>query len=101
LLIPIIKFMGMFNFSFLKNNQRGFWITINTVVIYLVYPYITDYAFGAFYCVEVEGVSYLTRDIGIECWGEEHIKIILAFILPAILVWIIGFPLLVYIILKR
>jgi hypothetical protein len=50
--------------SFKDTYLRNF-ITTNFVFIFLIYPTITNYTFGMFNCIEVEGVNYLIRDFTI------------------------------------
>eukprot|EP00350_Pseudokeronopsis_sp_OXSARD2_P012590 CAMPEP_0170548842 /NCGR_PEP_ID=MMETSP0211-20121228/7020_1 /TAXON_ID=311385 /ORGANISM="Pseudokeronopsis sp., Strain OXSARD2" /LENGTH=243 /DNA_ID=CAMNT_0010854503 /DNA_START=1879 /DNA_END=2610 /DNA_ORIENTATION=- len=69
--------------------------------IFLIYPTITSYAFGMFNCSEVEEVSYLSVDFDIECWSKEHIGLQLKYTLPAVLVWVLGFPCLVFYLLHK
>ena len=35
------------------------------------------------------------------CWEKEHMRIVLMFALPAIIVWVFGFPLMIFFILRR
>jgi hypothetical protein len=68
--------------------------------IFLIYPTITSYTFSMFTCTTVEGVDYLKPDMSIECWSSTHINILLYFTLPIIIVWVFGYPIFVYILLR-
>jgi hypothetical protein len=45
-------------------------ITTAFVFCYLTYPSITNLAFEGINCKEIQGVKYLVRDFGIECWTQ-------------------------------
>ncbi|CDW75737.1 UNKNOWN [Stylonychia lemnae] len=63
------------------------------VFIFILYPQITSISFGLFNCINYEdGTSYLKRDMTIQCWEGEHLKMALAIGLPFIFIWAIGFP---------
>ena len=40
----------------------------------------------------IDGKKYFVEDFSMECYGSEHLMIIFFVVLPAILVWSIGFP---------
>mmetsp|Transcript_20803 Transcript_20803/g.19837 ORF Transcript_20803/g.19837 Transcript_20803/m.19837 type:complete len:239 (-) Transcript_20803:241-957(-) len=71
------------------------------VLIMMLYPTITSYTFGIFNCVTIEEVSYLVRDFNVVCYSDSHIKSILVFGLPSLFIWVIGFPVGLYIMLYR
>lgn len=54
-----------------------------------------------FTCRTVDGVSYLKPDMSIVCWSEEHIEVLLRYTAPILLIWVIGFPLLIFVILCK
>jgi hypothetical protein len=70
-------------------------------MLYLVYPTITSYTLGIINCSTIDGVSYLRRDFSIVCWTKQHMYLIFGFGIPIALVWIVGYPLFVFIILKK
>lgn len=85
---------------FKKNYLRNAMLTFFTM-LYLIYPTITQYTFAMFDCINVDGILFLRRDFSIECWTSYHIKLILAFALPISTIWIFGFPLVIFFILKK
>jgi len=77
------------------------FVALNMTFIFLIYPTITSYSFGMFNCYEVEEVNYLSVDFSIECWSSEHISLVLKYTLPALLIWVLGFPFTIFYILNR
>ena len=72
------------------------------VFIFLCYPMISNNTFALFSCQFVEdGKSYLKRDFNLECWSDEHRKMAMFIGFPIIIVWIIGFPMAVFVALYR
>jgi hypothetical protein len=51
--------------------------------------------------MQVEGINYLIRDFDIKCWSSDHLNYLLKYSLPFILLWVIGFPLFVFIVLYK
>jgi hypothetical protein len=84
-----------------KLNYRRNCIVFNFVFLLLIYPVITNYAFSMFNCTTVEGVDYLIRDTEIMCWTDEHKMYILQYILPQIIIWVFGYPIIIFILLFR
>ena len=82
--------------SYLRNSQT----TVN-IFIFLLYPTVCSYAFGMFNCYTLEDVYYLQNDFNIICWSDKHIKQILYFTLPVIIVWVFGYPIVIFVLLYR
>jgi hypothetical protein len=66
-----------------------------------MYPGITSTAFQGLKCLEIDGVSYLKRDLNIECYTSEHWTIIFSLVIPVILIYVVGFPIIIAIIIKK
>lgn len=79
---------------------RNFLTTI-FVFIFLIHPTIMAYSFSMFNCIVIEGVSYLERDLSIKCWESSHIKMLTFFTLPTLIVWVFGYPIMMFILLLR
>mmetsp|Transcript_15841 Transcript_15841/g.15261 ORF Transcript_15841/g.15261 Transcript_15841/m.15261 type:complete len:300 (+) Transcript_15841:148-1047(+) len=84
-----------------KDSYLRDFIATNSTFIFLIYPTITSYAFGMFNCSEIDGVNYLTVDFDIVCWSKDHISLILIYTLPILVLWVLGFPILIFISLYR
>jgi len=84
-----------------KNTYIRNFIAFNLTFIFLIYPTITSYTFGMFNCTEVEGVNYLSVDFNIVCWSTDHIYLQLKYTLPALLIWVIGFPCVLFYVLYK
>lgn len=85
-------------FQDLKRN-----ITVTTVVIlFLLHPTLTRVSLEMFQCVKVDENEFRVRiDLEMVCYSAEHVKWCLLLGLPILIVWVIGCPLFVLIILFR
>ena len=78
-------------------NVKQCIIVTSFIIIYFLYPTITNLSFSLFNCIELEnGLSYLRRDLTIQCWTASHIRYSVLIGVPIIVVWVVGFPLLVF-----
>ena len=83
-------------------NLKQNIIVTSFVIVYLLYPTISNLCFSLFNCYLLDdGKSYLMRDFSIECWVGSHRRISLAMGLTFILIWVIGFPVTIFLILLR
>ena len=108
-LIPVICFV--FSIMFwtlwrkLKNCQHVKEKLIGSIVVQLFFfqPTIIKYNFSLFNCTEITtGDYYVTDDMSIKCWDQSHRFYALCVAVPSIVVWCIGFPLiLVYFLYKN
>jgi len=72
------------------------------IFIFLCYPIITNNTFALFNCRTLDnGISYLKEDYNVQCWTSEHTKMALFIGIPIIIVWVLGFPVYVTLILWR
>ena len=70
--------------------------------IYITYPTIANETFSLFNCQTLDdGISYLRRDYTIVCWTAEHIYLSLLIGLPFIFIWVLGFPIIIFIMLYK
>eukprot|EP00347_Sterkiella_histriomuscorum_P003887 403362564 len=111
-LLPIIlsTFAGLVWFLiYLKKKSSGKEINLKQnimvtsfIFIYLCYPIITNQNFSAFSCQTLdEGKSYLKTDYSIQCWTGDHSRLSTSIGLSYIFFWTIGFPVFVYLILRK
>jgi hypothetical protein len=81
-----------------KKHRRRFKLSLTIkqtalIVIYLLYPTLTNLSFSLFNCVTLEDDQiYLKRDFEVRCWTQEHIKMAALIGIPMMLFWVIGFP---------
>ena len=63
-------------------------------LIYLLYPTLCRSAFALIACRQIGliGKSYLTQDLQIECFAEEHMYWFIGLCIPALLILVIGLP---------
>jgi len=83
--------------------QTGKYIKITCyAIILLLLPTVTTSTFSLFSCVSYEdGHSYLRRDMSIQCWTADHVKMGLLVGLPLLAVWTFGFPLMIYLLMWK
>ena len=90
-----------------RRKSKDFNLRLNVMVttfvfVYIIYPQITSICFALFNCVSFEdGNSYLKRDINIQCWSGDHLKMSLGMGIPFIFVWAFLFPFLIFWNLKK
>ena len=87
-------------FNFKRTWKRNMIATI-FVFIFMTYPSITVSTFEMFSCIEIENVKYLKRDFNLICYSDEHLKALVFVGIPVIMVWILGFPLFIFVILLK
>lgn len=84
-----------------KNYARRNAIATGGIVAFLLYPVIVTTTLELFQCKDVEGHTYLSRDFSLECWQGQHMVEIFSIALPNIIVYILGFPLGIFFILRK
>jgi len=107
-LMPLISILiaGLvwFIFYMVKYYRDGVEVNIKVnmrvtffIIIYLMYPSITNLSFSLFNCFSLDdNVSYLRRDFEIKCKTNDHLKMALSIGIPYILVWVISFPVYIF-----
>lgn len=83
------------------SNYIRNWIATNVVFIFLLYPGITSSVFGMFSCMKIEEKYYLINDMGTVCWDDDHMSVLMRFTIPSAIIWVFGFPIVIFIILYR
>jgi hypothetical protein len=87
--------------KYITDIRRNVIVTA-TVILFLMHPMLTKVGFEIFQWVKVdEGKFQVKIDLEIECFSWEHMKWSLLLAVPIIIVWVIGAPLLMLIILIR
>lgn len=77
-------------------------VVTSIVILFLLHPTLTKVSLEIFQCVKVdEGVYHVRLDLELVCFSGEHIKWALLLGVPIIIVWVIGCPLLVAIVLYK
>ncbi len=98
LLFIILKAWKKYDIKHFKNQL----IIVAIVIIYSLHPTITRLLFGLYYCIEIDTNSYwLLNDLQVECWTGAHKLWIIVLGVPAVLIWVIGAPFLMFILLWR
>jgi hypothetical protein len=107
-LMPLISMLiaGLVWFIFYMVKYYRYGVEVNIklnmrvtffVIIYLMYPSITNLSFSLFNCFSLDdNVSYLRRDFEIKCKTNDHLKMALSIGIPYILVWVISFPVYIF-----
>lgn len=102
----VVSFFFFFLLHLIKpkgvgSNYIRNWITVNIVFIFLTYPGITSTVFGMFSCMKIEDTYYLIKDFDIVCWESEHKRLLMRFTIPSAIIWVFGYPLVVFLILFK
>ena len=85
-----------------------FVATIITLM-YLCYPVLIKSTFQLVACMPIGKNSYLQRDLNIRCWDTDengklvgvHAMFVLYLFIPGFILWVVGMPLITYLILNR
>ena len=84
-----------------KCLKREAYTTI-IVLFFLVYPTIIKFMFSNFSCIEIDKMkSYLSENTSIECWDLEHKKFSFVVVIPSIILWAIGVPTILLILMTK
>ena len=63
------------------------------ILYFLIHPDLIKQFFFSLSCVEIEpGEKWLIKNYDIQCWEEDHLFYVFAVILPSIIVWGCGLP---------
>lgn len=63
------------------------------LIVFVLHTSLTKVLFSAFACRELlSGEYWLSANLAIRCWDEEHISNLAQMALPGIVVWVIGLP---------
>ena len=75
---------------------------VAVVILYLAQPMLTQRAAQLLACVEIdEQVRMLANDLSIACWDSQHIMILATVFVPMVLLYIIGIPVGLLVILRH
>jgi len=83
-----------------KHFQPKFISTL-VILLFLVHPTITQEMLQSFNCIKVGEVFYLRDDLSFECYTGTHLKFLVIIVIPSVVLWVIGIPLAVFIILSK
>eukprot|EP00347_Sterkiella_histriomuscorum_P016874 403351514 len=94
-------FKKLFYKTSLQNFKRQIIVSC-IVLLFAIHPTITRMTSSLFFCMELDTNEYwLQTDLEISCWGGSHLKWSLGIGIPAILLWVIGIPIMGFLYLKR
>ena len=107
--MPCAIFIIAYSFWILKSFTDGNYKTLKRevyttiiVLFFLVYPNIVKFMFSNFSCVSIDKLdSYLKENTAIRCWDSTHKKYSLTVAVPGIIVWAIGFPLILLLLMTK
>lgn len=102
ILITILFWLskGCFNKTSQNNSKINCLATI-FVITYILQPSFINSFFKYFNCVKIDGELYLKSYLKEKCWQGDHIFYSLLFVFPALLFWIVLYPLTVLIFLIK
>ena len=86
-----------------KDEVRTFdkFVATMVSVVYLLYATVTRGTFTIVACQRVGSRMYLQMDLDIQCWRSKHNWWVMNLFLPCLLAYVIGLPLISYLILRR
>lgn len=94
--LVVLSFIFWGLFMILAKKKRfpmGPAITSILVPFYTVHPHIVNGLYRNFRCVDVDGTYRLEDDYEVECWSGDHSFWTYTVVIPALIVWGIGVPL--------
>lgn len=100
-LLILMFFLG-FLMVFFRDRQRLFRYTCvsSITIFFLIHPTLTSYALRMFKCNNIgNGISRVEMDIDTDCWSPQHMKWVYSLGLPMLIIYVAGFPILVFVIL--
>ena len=72
--------------------MSGELVSTVIVVLFLIHPTVVKVMLSVFSCTRIEEDWWLTDELNIRCWDDEHVSYGLRVALPALLGWGIGMP---------
>jgi hypothetical protein len=86
-----------------RMSTRDAWVFSVTLISYIVYPTLVRFPFELLQCRNVNGNLYLERDLEEPCYksGSRHIAMLWGVAIPALLLYALGMPLGIFIIMWR
>jgi hypothetical protein len=78
-------------------------VTSIIILIFVALPPITTITFSIYNCIAIfnNQDSYLAIDMGVQCWVTDHNYYAKSYGIPIIVIWVIGCPLLAFILMFR
>ena len=101
LLIGIIQYARSEGKRISKDAAFDEFFAGSTVALSLLYPTIVRQSVLILSCRRIIGELYIDVAVDVECWGVKHMVVFISTALPGILLYIIGFPASLYIVLRR
>jgi hypothetical protein len=83
-----------------RKSLRARVIRVVFFTLFLIYPGTSSKLFSVFACREVEGISYVESDFSVQCYTSEWYRA-LAWVVPLLVLYALGIPLLCFIALWR
>ena len=76
-------------------------IVSGVTILFLLHPSLMFISLSMFNCEVVEDESYFKDNMDIVCWSVSHFTSVIPIGLTIIFIWVIGFPLFSFFLLKR
>merc|ERR1711871_524512 len=77
------------------------FIATNVTLLYLCYPVLIKSTFQLVACMPIGKNMYLQMDLNVPCYVGQHLFFTLHLFLPAFICWVVGLPLVGFLIMKR
>jgi len=102
MIVLILLFWGLAALLTNTSDIQSKLVASFVLAIFVLHTSLTKVLFAAFACRELlPGQFWLASDLSIRCWDSTHVKNILTFALPGIIMWIVGMPTVCLIILVK
>ena len=77
-------------------------IIITIIVVgFTLQPSIVNMYFTAINCIEIEGKFFVKKQLTLQCWEGEHLRIFSYFVMPSLVLWSIVLPVLCFFYVKN
>jgi len=83
-------------------RARDIFVSLAVVGMFMIHSSTAKFVFGMFKCTTTgAGVSHLKANMHVRCGGDEHYAIISSVAAPCLILWVVGIPLTLYVLLQR
>lgn len=79
-----------------ENGLTARMLNFYLIFLFLVQPTFVEMAFQSMTCTEIEGQFFLKSALNYECWDNTHARIFIVLVLPHLLFWTVGLPIIFF-----
>ena len=102
-IVAVTLFWGVVHLLKRSYNAVTKLVSSIIILIFMTLPTITTITFAIYNCIDIfsNGNTYLALDMRLQCWHGDHNFYAKSFGIPIILIWILGLPVLAFVLLFR